>query len=181
MDKMLKEMRKWDRRMVEIWHAICGILEYMCVALVFIAVLVTFARLVPELGSVISGEEHMELTAFLEDVMLLAIGIEFMKLFAHPTMSHVLETIVFLVSRHMLVGESTPQQNLLSSVSIILLVMAYVAVRVFAKKNGEEVDAGADEWNLQADSEARPEERSEVRPEEKAAEAIVKKTAENKS
>lgn len=132
----LAKFRKADKRMYDAWHLICDILEYICVALVFIAVLITFAHLLPELGDVFSGKGTLELMTFLEDVLTLAIGIEFMKLFAHPSMSQVLETVVFLVSRHMLVGNPTPMENLLSSLSIILLVMAYLAVRLLAKKAG---------------------------------------------
>ena len=140
----LEKFRKADKKMYDVWHLICDILEYVCVALVFIAVIVTFVHLLPELADVFSGEGTLELMTFLEDVLTLAIGIEFMKLFAHPSMSQVLETIVFLVSRHMLVGNPTPMENLLSSLSIILLVMAYLAVRMLAKKTEPEnkKDAG---------------------------------------
>ncbi len=140
MNKYLEKLAKFqkaDRKMYDVWHLICDILEYICVALVFIAVIITLVHLLPELGDVFAGKGTLELMTFLEDVLTLAIGIEFMKLFAHPSMSQVLETVVFLVSRHMLVGNPTPTENLLSSLSIILLVMAYLAVRLLAKKTGE--------------------------------------------
>lgn len=142
----LEKFRKADKKMYEIWHLICDILEYICVALVFVAVIVTLLHLLPELSNVLTGEGTQDLMVFLEDVLTLAIGIEFMKLFAHPSMSQVLETIVFLVSRHMLVGSPTPTENLLSSLSIILLVMAYLAVRLLGKKteSGKKDDAGQD-------------------------------------
>ena len=143
-DDKMEKLKTADRSMNKIWRAICEFLEYVCVALVFVAVIITFVHLIPELMNVFTGEGTAELITFLEDVLTLAVGIEFMKLFAKPSVTQVLETIVFLVSRHMLVADPTAMETLLSSLSIVILVIAYVAVRILARKMGEDEAAPAE-------------------------------------
>ncbi|MCR4746223.1 MAG: hypothetical protein K5894_13465, partial [Lachnospiraceae bacterium] len=68
-------------------------------------------------------------------------AIEFFKMLCHPTSENVLETIIFLVARHMIINQTTPIEDFVSVIGIILLVVAKRFLRVSKHKKsflGEE-------------------------------------------
>ena len=65
-----------------------------------------------------------DMTAFrhyLEKIFVLVIGIEFLEMLCHPNSDNVIRVLIFLVARHMIVGETSPYEDFVSVLSIAVL------------------------------------------------------------
>ena len=103
-------------------HHICNLLELVAAGIMVVGILLSifsfitdrsmFGNLLHESGSFLD---------FVERVFTLVIGIEFLQMLCKPDNDNVIEILIFLVARHMIVGSTTPVQDLISVVSIILL------------------------------------------------------------
>lgn len=103
-------------------HIITEILELGAAILVLIAILIS------AFGLISNGRNFTELfedvayfREFLEHIFTLVIGIEFVQMLCKPNSDNVLETLIFLVARHMIVGETTAYQDFVSVISVALL------------------------------------------------------------
>lgn len=92
------------------------------------AVLVLVGILISAVGMVKNGDNFSLLFTdvshfreYLEQIFTLVIGIEFLQMLCKPNSDNVLETLIFLVARHMIVGETNTFQDFLSVISVALL------------------------------------------------------------
>ncbi|MCI8408428.1 MAG: hypothetical protein HFJ09_04045 [Lachnospiraceae bacterium] len=60
---------------------------------------------------------------FLDKIFMIVIGIEFLRMLCRPSSDNVIETIIFLVARHMIVSNTSPYQDFVSVISIVLLCL----------------------------------------------------------
>lgn len=125
----------------EIVTAISHVLELIAGLFVLIAVIITMVSLIPEIPQLAynhgSTQHFLE---FIEQVFLVVIGVEFLKMLCRPNSDNVLETIIFLVARHMIVvTTTTPLDDFISTISIILLclVRRYLKERRLKDKMSE--------------------------------------------
>jgi hypothetical protein len=58
---------------------------------------------------------------FLDCIFAIVIGIEFVKMLCKPNAENVIEVLIFLISRHMIIQESTAVEDLLAVVSVCIL------------------------------------------------------------
>ena len=63
-----------------------------------------------------SGFNH-----YLEQILMLVIGLEFLQMLCRPNADNVIEILIFLVARHMIVGTTTPLDDFVSVISICIL------------------------------------------------------------
>ena len=97
---------------------LCHILELIAAIFVFIAVVIALIALIPH-------------------------GVEFLKMLCRPTADNVLETIIFLVARHMIVvTTTTPLDDLISTISIVLLCF----VRRYLKEHRMKDKMREEDW-----------------------------------
>ena len=103
-------------------HIISEILELAAAILVLIGILISGA------GMILNGENFTKLFAdvsyfrgYLENIFTLVIGMEFLQMLCKPNSDNVLETLIFLVARHMIIGETTSYQDFVSVISVALL------------------------------------------------------------
>jgi len=117
------------------------IVESLIGLLVVAAIAITIWRLLPEFAALVAADNvtyaFMEL---LDRIFVVIIGLEFLTMLCRPSSDNVLETIIFLVARHMIINETTPLQDLCSTISIILLVVTrtYLARLAFRRRQVEE-------------------------------------------
>ena len=116
----------------KIFFELCEGLEYLMAAAALLGIAVAIIALVPQF------EEFWQLRgqagAFLEffdALFAIVIGIEFVKMLCKPNAANVIEVLVFLISRHMIIQETTALEDLLSVISICLLF----AFQRFLKKD----------------------------------------------
>ena len=111
------------KKIVKILQQICRILELVVAVFVLIGILLAIIsllkddiRIFDELLSDMSLFRH-----YLEKIFVLVIGIEFLEMLCHPNPDNVIQVLIFLVARHMIVGETTPYEDFVSVLSIAVL------------------------------------------------------------
>ncbi len=58
---------------------------------------------------------------YLDQIFAIVIGIEFLQMLCRPNSDNIMEVLIFLVARHMIVSDTTPMEDFISVISIILL------------------------------------------------------------
>lgn len=113
----------YDEKIKKWTTDICHVLELIVAIFVLIGVVMALISLVPTVGDFWQNRyEADSLMHFLERASAIVIGVEFMKMLCRPNADNILETIIFLVARHMIiVTTSTPMEDLISTISIVLL------------------------------------------------------------
>ncbi len=101
---------------------ICDALEWVLAVIVFIGIATAIIRFVPNILIFASKSTtpHDFLT-YLEDVFTIVVGVEFLKMLCKPSSDNVIEVLIFLVTRHMIIGDTSSFEDLLSIVGIALL------------------------------------------------------------
>lgn len=111
------------KKVVNVLQKICRMLELVVAVFVLVGILMAIISLLKddikifeELLSDISVFRH-----YLEKIFVLVIGIEFLEMLCHPNPDNVIQVLIFLVARHMIVGETTPYEDFVSVLSIAVL------------------------------------------------------------
>ena len=111
------------KKIVKGLQQICRILELVVAVFVLIGILAAIISLLKDNLSIF-GELLEDMTTFrhyLEKIFVLVIGIEFLDMLCLPTSDNVVQVLIFLVARHMIVGETTPFEDFISVLSIAVL------------------------------------------------------------
>lgn len=113
MEKVIKNVQKF-----------CEIVEIIAAVLVSVGIVISLA------GVIMDYEIFQHLMAdtsafkeYLERILMIVIGIEFVGMLCRPSSDNVLEVLIFLVARHMIVGETSPFEDFVSVISIALLCL----------------------------------------------------------
>lgn len=114
----MKKIVKWLQQ-------ICRILELVVAVFVLIGIIMAIFSLLKD--NIRIFEELLEdMTSFrhyLEKIFVLVIGIEFLEMLCHPNSDNVIQVLIFLVARHMIVGETSPFEDFVSVLSIAVLIV----------------------------------------------------------
>lgn len=115
---------KHDRSFKTILHVVCNALELIAAILMIVGIVLAIFGTVTDVDLFrgVARHEHAFME-YIERVFAIVIGIEFLEMLYTPTGDQVIHTLIFLVARHMIVGEATPLENLISIVSIALLMV----------------------------------------------------------
>lgn len=111
----------WDKvrkRLYETGEAV----ELVMAAVVICAIVVAAITLVPDFLHY--WDNRMQSGAFLEfvdEVLDVVIGVEFVKMLCKPNSKNIIEVLIFLISRHMIVQKTTAVEDLLAVISICIL------------------------------------------------------------
>lgn len=109
------------------------LLEMIMAVIVFIAILIGIVALWEPFTEYIAHRtEHHAFLTFIGEVFSVVIGIEFFKLLCKPGKDTLLEVLMFVVARHMIIEETSPMDNLISILSILVL---FVADKFFLSKH----------------------------------------------
>ena len=113
------------------------VLEFIVAVLTLVGIVLSVFSLVRDAG--IFKQLLTDTSVFkqyLEQIFLLVIGIEFLVMLCRPNSENVIEILIFLVARHMIVGDTTPYEDFVSVVSVVILCI----VRRYLRISGEERD-----------------------------------------
>lgn len=100
------------------------ILEIIMGFFVLAAVVIGAVKLVPEFLLLWQEQMNTELfLEFLEMILNLVIGIEFLKMLLRPNTDMILEVLVFVIARHMVVRTTTSWEDFLSVISVLALLL----------------------------------------------------------
>lgn len=155
----MRDSRGRTEKLRKIIQKICGLLDLIAACLVLIAILCSIFSLVRD-ASVFQRllTDPSEFKHYLEQIFMLVIGIEFLGMLCRPSSENVIEVLIFLVARHMIVGDTTPYQDFVSVISVALLCVVRRYLRVTGEKQKENKE---------------PEVQEEVREEKKPEENIA--------
>lgn len=102
-----------------------AVLEMIAAGFMCVAIIIALIKMVPVVQQFWSGHTlNKEFYHFMKNLFNIVIGIEFMKMLCRPDADNILETLIFLVARHMIVAQTTPVQDLVSTISIVILLLA---------------------------------------------------------
>lgn len=74
---------------------------------------------------------------YLDQIFMLVIGIEFLVMLCRPNSENVIDVIIFLVTRHMIIIDTTPYQDFASVISVTILCIVRRYLRVSKEKQEE--------------------------------------------
>lgn len=101
---------------------ICELLELVVAVLVLIGILLSICSLVKDFAIFKAILNHTEsFRSYLDQIFVIVIGIEFLQMLCRPNSDNIMEVLIFLVARHMIVTDTTPFEDFISVISIILL------------------------------------------------------------
>lgn len=101
---------------------ICELLERGVAVLVLIGILLSICSLIKDFAIFREILEDMEsFRVYLDEIFVIVIGIEFLQMLCRPNSDNIMEVLIFLVARHMIVSDTTPMEDFISVISIILL------------------------------------------------------------
>lgn len=124
----------WEK-MKKHLQTICDVLELVTAIFVLVGILLAIVNLLGDFDMFRSlMEDSSAFKEYLEKIFTVVIGIEFLQMLCRSNSDNVLEILIFLVARHMIVGETTPYEDFVSVISVALLcvVRRYLSVM----KNG---------------------------------------------
>lgn len=125
---MLKKLR-------ENLYTICNYLELLMAVFVIVGIVIAAFGLKNEILLFWEQRGHAgAFYVFLDAIFEIVISIEFLKMLCQPSADTVLEVLIFLVSRHMIIGETSPLEDLISIISIGILFGIKKHIRIPAKK-----------------------------------------------
>lgn len=90
---------------------------------------------------------------YLDQIFMLVIGIEFLVMLCKPSSENVIEVLIFLVARHMIVGDTTPYQDFASVFSVALLCVVRRYLRINRENREEKRHGTADQGQMEEDIE----------------------------
>lgn len=106
----------------KITNTICEFLEYIIAGIVIIALVISAGSYLPVIKDLlIKTGNSEEFLIFLEQIFNYVVGIEFIKLLCKPNTENTFEVLIFLVSRHMIIGNTNAFDMFLSVASIAVL------------------------------------------------------------
>ena len=130
-------------------HIICEVLEMIAAALMLVGIPFSTCSLIRNVD--LFRELLLDTSSFrgyMDQIFMLVIGIEFLVMLCKPNSENVIEVLIFLVARHMIVGETTPYQDFVSVVSVALLCVVRRYLRINNEKRDEKKAAGILEEKL---------------------------------
>ena len=125
------------KKALNIVSMIAVVLEDLLAVLVAIAAVAAIICMIPDYLHIMqNGMTESGLSEILENVLAIAVALEFLKMLLKPNTRTVIEVLIFLIARHMIILETTPQQDLLSVISIAILLSTRYGIENPIKKHG---------------------------------------------
>ena len=101
-------------------------MELIMAFVVAISIAIAIFRFFPEISTLLHSTESSALIHFLEELFYIIIAIEFLKMLCKPNADTIIEVLIFLEARHMIIGETTSAQDLLSIICIVMLFLLQI-------------------------------------------------------
>ncbi len=112
------------------------LVEILMAIAVSVAIIFAMIGLLPKFHELFLHREDAEaFSEMLSAILSVIVGTEFLKMLAKPSVENVTEVLIFLISRHMIVRESSALENLLMVLSIaVLFVLEYLMIKGKTRK-----------------------------------------------
>ena len=127
-----------EGRFLKYIQSACHVLELVAALLVLVGIVLALVSLLRDVSlfqALVS--ETNAFAEYLEKIFTVVIGIEFLQMLCRPDSEYVLEILIFLVARHMIVGHTTPYEDFVSVISVILLCMVRRYLRIMKQQGNQ--------------------------------------------
>ena len=132
MDKLMSKYKKNIQRL-------CEALEMAVALIVLVGIVLTIFSLLSDFEIFRAMlEDTTKFKPFLEDIFVIVIGIEFLQMLCRPNSDNVMEVLIFLVARHMIIGDTTPFEDFISVISVGLLCVVRRYLHVSKEKEKQQ-------------------------------------------
>lgn len=131
----------------EVMYKFAYVLELLISIIVAFAVVVLSVRLFASTANTtLFSPGDDTLVKILDDAMILAIGVEFIKMLCRHTPETVIEVLLFAIARQLVIVHTSPLENLITilSIAILLAVRKYllfdddkISIKSFRKKHSD--------------------------------------------
>ncbi len=122
-------------------------LELVVALLVFIAIVLSIISLLKNTKDMLHLTEDVSVFKhYLEKLFGVVIGIEFLEMLCRPNSDNVLEVLIFLVARHMIVGETTPYEDFVSVIGVSVLCIVRSILHTAQKRSRQNANMGLREF-----------------------------------
>lgn len=134
----MQNLSNWLEKVKRSVQVMCELLELIVAVLVLIGILLSIFSLVgnPDTFRLLLAEPS-SFKHYLDQIFMLVIGIEFLIMLCRPNSENVIDVIIFLVARHMIIGDTTPYQDFASVIGVAILCIVRRYLRI-SKENQEE-------------------------------------------
>lgn len=113
----------WDKVRRKIFDA-CDLMDMVMAAVVVIGIIIAVIGVFPQLAELWAHrEETVAFLEFLDAVLGVVIGVEFLKMLCKPNTENIIEALIFVIARHMIVQTTTAGEDLISVISICMLFL----------------------------------------------------------
>jgi uncharacterized membrane protein (DUF373 family) len=103
-------------------NTFCEILEYLIAAIVILALVISAGSYMPVIKDLFTQTGNSEeFLVFLKQIFNYVVGIEIVKLLFKANTENSFEVLIFLVARHMIIGNNSALDMFLSVLSIAIL------------------------------------------------------------
>lgn len=131
-------MEKFKNRFKKDIQRLCETLEMAVAVVVLAGIILTIFSLLSDFEIFRSMlQDTAQFKPFLEDIFVIVIGIEFLQMLCRPNSDNVMEVLIFLVARHMIIGDTSPYEDFVSVISIGLLCVVRRYLHIAKEKEKE--------------------------------------------
>ena len=137
---MLKTFKKWLFWTVTRLESVLDVLEVFLAILVVIAFIICMKPVLQHMPELAHAHDYAHsFNVFLEHLLEMVIGIEFVKMLIKHTPSSILEVLFFAIARHMVVKETSAVENLIGvlSIAVLFAIRRYLYVSSIESSKGE--------------------------------------------
>ena len=127
-----------DGRFLKYIQHACHALELVAALLVLVGIVLALVSLLRDISLFRAlASETDAFAEYLEKIFTVVIGIEFLQMLCRPDSEYVLEILIFLVARHMIIGHTTPFEDFISVISVILLCIVRRYLRIMKQQGNQ--------------------------------------------
>ena len=113
----------WDKVRKKIFD-ICDLMDMALAAVVVVGIFIATVGIFPQMTELWHHRTETEaFLEFLDAVLSIVVGAEFLKMLCKPRTENIIEALIFLIARHMIVQTTSATENLISVVSICMLFL----------------------------------------------------------
>lgn len=130
-------MEKIMHKMKKVLQYFCEMLELIAAFFVLVGIVISILSLLKDYFSTFQAliDDISIFRHYLEEIFMIVIGIEFLEMLCRPNADNVIQVLIFLVARHMIVGETSPYEDFVSVISIVLLCLLRRYLHVSYRKD----------------------------------------------
>ncbi len=137
-------MEKFKDKFKKNIQRLCESLEMAVAVIVLVGIVMSIFSLLSDFEVFrLMLEDTAKFKPFLEDIFVIVIGIEFLQMLCRPNSDNIMEILIFLVARHMIVGDTTSFEDFISVISVGLLCVLRRYLHVTKEKERERIKACA--------------------------------------